>query len=256
MSTGHFHLSRATQSLSHQPPDTPVSNDAPTHSLTTFNALVASSGPTFSVIQPLNLNTQVNSTTASNPPHCRGVVHNADYDKAHGYTLEWASEVEFKVWLTSEMKEKCIEFNLKETTRNKKPVAEHVWITMHTYVCAREGGGGSKKQCTKSDKSANWSRKVPTKRLAEGCSAQLQVKSYPETRTLHGLYNTSHSHDTGQANLLYTNISWEARHKAEAMIHSGMSISEVVSLTTSDHTFQFHSHGIISVAKPYPQKCL
>ncbi|SJL09305.1 uncharacterized protein ARMOST_12682 [Armillaria ostoyae] len=188
MSTGRFRLSSATPSLSYRPSDTPVSNDAPTHSLTTFNAFVSSSGPIFSVVQRLDtqVNTsdyvQVNNTTTSTPPRHRGVVHNAEYDKAHGYTLEWASEAEFQAWLTSEMKEKCIEFNLKETTRNKKPVAERVWIITHTYVCAREGGGGSKKQCTKSDKSANWSRKVPMKRLAEGCSARLQVKSYPETR--------------------------------------------------------------------------
>ncbi|PBK94986.1 hypothetical protein ARMGADRAFT_926685 [Armillaria gallica] len=138
---------------------------------------------------------------------CHGTVHNFDFDKSHGYSLEWASEIEFQAWLKSEIKAKCIEFNLKETRCNKKAIEDQVWTDTWMYVCAREGGGGAKKNRQKSAKAADWDRKVPIKRLADGCPCWLQVKRYPDTNLLCGKYNDTHSHDIGKENILYTNIS-------------------------------------------------
>ncbi|KAJ7588438.1 hypothetical protein C8J56DRAFT_890227 [Mycena floridula] len=55
--------------------------------------------------------------------------------------------------------------------------------------------------------------KVPGKRVAGGCPCRLTIKSYPGTHKVLGHFIDKHSHQIGQDNLIYMNISHHIREK-------------------------------------------
>jgi hypothetical protein len=145
-------------------------------------------------------------------------------DLASGkFLLHWQSWEEVKVWISKEQEMKSIEIRLKEVLRNGKGR----WLEQHVYVCARRGTGGKKEYSKKQE----WNYKLPTKRIEHGCPCRLVIKSYPDTSELLGKYRNEHSHEIGDENLKFTQISNATRLRIAEWLRIGLTPDRIVSCT-------------------------
>jgi hypothetical protein len=156
-------------------------------------------------------------------------VGSFEYDLAHGYSLRWASVAAMKTWMTQECLDKSIEFVKRGMPQ---PGLGFGWLEKRIYVGWRQGSGGkSHYQPTK-----GWTREISTKRT--GCSCRLTVKTYPGTAEVLGLYNSDHSHPTGDENLKYTRLDVETRKEIENYLRLGVEPKKVVNISL---LFTFYS---------------
>ncbi|KAJ7585802.1 hypothetical protein C8J56DRAFT_749722, partial [Mycena floridula] len=134
------------------------------------------------------------------------------YDSEHGYDLEWDNMIEMEEWLHRQQQSRGFELKLKDTQINiptpQNPVCH--WSKTRYYVCPRQGTSGSS-HYTK--KNPDRTPKVPGKRVTGGCPCRLTIKSYPGTHKVLGRFIDKHSHQIGQDNLIYMNISPHIREK-------------------------------------------
>lgn len=132
---------------------------------------------------------------------------------------------DMSVWLRDEEKRRTIQFDVKESRRNKN-TKDHHWLIKHIYVCARQGSGGKSKYVPKHPDRV---RNIPARRAEEGCPCRLTVKTYPDTTAVLGLYVAEHSHPIGDANVKYTRIPPHTRNEIEELLRKGMRPDLVVS---------------------------
>lgn len=144
-----------------------------------------------------------------------------DGDLLRGYSLRWASFEQMKTWLRREEMTNSIELISKAVVRSQ---TNPNWITKHVYVCARQGSGGTRAH----QKKKQWERKVPTKRVEDGCQCRLSVKSYPGRSEVLGKYRSDHTHPIGDENLRFTRLSEETRAEIERLLRLGVEPKKVV----------------------------
>lgn len=117
-----------------------------------------------------------------------------------GYTLLFANMEEFQAWRAREEEEKVVEF-VKGDTHGSKAVPPR--FKDHTkLVCARHTRSGRKKYVKKYP---DRQRKLPSRKIdGEGCPASISYKTFFHTDEVRACYNDKHSHEVGEANLMFT----------------------------------------------------
>ncbi|KAF8516719.1 hypothetical protein BU17DRAFT_76596 [Hysterangium stoloniferum] len=117
-----------------------------------------------------------------------------------GYTLVFANLDEFQAWRAREEEEKIVEF-VKGDTHGSKAVPPR--FKDHTkLVCARHTRSGRKKYVKKFP---DRQRKLPSRKIeGDGCPASISYKTFFHTDQVRACYNDKHSHEIGEANLLFT----------------------------------------------------
>ncbi|KAF8488537.1 hypothetical protein JB92DRAFT_2565619, partial [Gautieria morchelliformis] len=117
-----------------------------------------------------------------------------------GYTLVFANLDEFQAWRAQEEEDKIVEF-VKGDTHGSKAVPPR--FKDHTkLVCARHTRSGRKKYVKKYPERQ---RKLPSRKIeGEGCPASISYKTFYHTDQVRACYNDKHSHEIGEANLLFT----------------------------------------------------
>ncbi|KAJ6521964.1 hypothetical protein DFH09DRAFT_1330856 [Mycena vulgaris] len=120
-----------------------------------------------------------------------------------------------EAWIRNHEAEHSIELRLKEIEPNRGK--KNHWLAKHIFICARMGTGGASKYVPKHPERE---RKIQSKRMP--CPCRLVAKSYPNTTTVLGRYENTHSHDTGSDNLIYTRIPAAALYKIEKDLRDGV----------------------------------
>ena len=157
------------------------------------------------------------------------MVGSITYDREEsGYNLEWETRADFDKWLTHEQRAVGIEIRIAKTRISK--ARQQVYLTCETFRCVRNGCGGVKPY----KKKTSWERKIDSKRIDGGCPCYVQIKTYPDTDTILGKYEFSHSHETGKNNLKYIRIRVSTRDLIEDWVRYGVTNEEIVSDPLSD----------------------
>ena len=188
---------------------------ATTHS-STDNSFTPEASGTRSVFSIISLNTLGSSATDF-----------GDYEKDLSgtvYTLAWDSLQDMEQWLKREQTEKCIELRKKEVVYNKAKGTKG-WLAKHIYVCARQGTGGKSKYVKKHPE---WNRKLPPKRLEDGCQCRLVVRTYPNTAKVLGKYSGDHDHAIGMENIRFTRLPSNIRMRIADLLRTGVSSANIV----------------------------
>ncbi|KAJ6492592.1 hypothetical protein DFH09DRAFT_947506 [Mycena vulgaris] len=207
------------------PPAEPLSSTSSSalHSTTLRQRPAAPSFSTFRVYVPPSTSSErlpvppqvvppVKSTSFKSflPPPISSAAKHKSYQadlESGEYTLCWSSVPAMEAWIHNHEAEHSIELRLKkiEPNRGKK----NHWSAKHIFICARMGTGGASKYVPKHPERE---RKIQSKHMA--CPCRLVAKRYPDTTTVLGRYENTHSHDTGSDNLIYTRIPAAVNYKS------------------------------------------
>ena len=146
------------------------------------------------------------------------------YDQEqNSFNLEWESRDDFSNWLRLEQKEMGIELRVSKV--RKSQVWELCYSSNETFSCTHNGTGGKKVYVKKT----THERKIDSKRIEGGCPCFVQIKTYPDTKTILGKYNRDHSHPTSIDNLKYIWIQFNTHELIESWVHYGVTDQEIVS---------------------------
>ncbi|KAA1479026.1 hypothetical protein DENSPDRAFT_788698, partial [Dentipellis sp. KUC8613] len=148
-----------------------------------------------------------------------------------GYNERWATLTVFQQWLRDECNKNCIELR-KHKEETNSSTNERTWITKTTYVCARKGTGGTKRYERKTDREF----KIASKRLEDGCTCRLTVKTYPGTDEILGLYRVEHTHPIGDLNVIYTRVTPEVRMRMMEMLRMRIGADHILQSIQNDPT--------------------
>jgi len=176
-----------------------------------------------------------------------------------GYTLVFGSLAEFQAWKEQEEEEKVVEF-VKGDTHGSKAVPPR--FKDHTkLVCARHTRSGRKKYVKKYPERQ---RKLPSRKIeGEGCPASISYKTFYHTEEVRACYNDKHSHEIGEANLLFTRRGRKAaqdKGKVNALRNAaGLPISPTQTSSTPSPLHEANSvasHAANSTTVPQQQDAL
>ena len=142
------------------------------------------------------------------------------YDREHGFNLEWYSKEAFKDWLDNEQTAKSIELRPSKIEHGTA-----LYTTNQIFRCARNGTGGLKPYQKKTTRE----RKIESKRIASGCPALVQIKTYPHTNIVLGKYISNHSHAIGLENLKFIWMHDSTREMIAKMVRYGRNDKDIVS---------------------------
>jgi len=148
------------------------------------------------------------------------------YDREHGFNLEWDCKEAFKDWLDDEQTAKSIELRPSKIERGSA-----LYTTNQIFRCARNGTGGLKPYQKKTTRE----RKIESKRIAGGCPALVQIKTYPHTDIVLGKYISNHSHAIGMENLKFIRMRDSTREIIARMVRYGRNDKDIVSDLPSDN---------------------
>ena len=148
------------------------------------------------------------------------------YDREHGFNLEWECKEAFKIWLDNEQTDQSIELRPFRIERGSA-----LYTTNQIFRCARNGTGGLKHHQKKTARE----RKIENKRLAGGCPALVQIKTYPHTAVVLGKYVSNHSHPIGMENLKFIYMRESTREMIASMLRYGKNDKDIVSDLPSDN---------------------
>jgi len=148
------------------------------------------------------------------------------YDREHGFNLEWDSKEAFKDWLDNEQTAQSIELRPSKIERGSA-----LYTTNQIFRCARNGTGGLKPYQKKTTRE----RKIESKRIAGGCPALVQIKTYPHTGVILGKYISKHSHAIGMDNLKFIRMRDSTREMIARMVRYGKNDKDIVSDPPSDN---------------------
>ncbi|KAJ7596229.1 hypothetical protein C8J56DRAFT_738006, partial [Mycena floridula] len=139
-------------------------------------------------------------------------VSSFEYDHVCDFSISWDSVDVMKTWLHCKQQKRGFELRLKDTRYNpltpKYPAS--FWTETYYYVCPHQGTSGASHYVKKNP---DCQQNVPNKQLDGSCLCRLTVKTYPGTSTVLGSFNDQHSHELGEANLVFMNISSHIREK-------------------------------------------
>ena len=144
--------------------------------------------------------------------------------RSAGYTLRWESWPEMEIWKSAQEEKSMVEFIVKETKFNKGNSSGPLWKKQVIFVCGWGKSGGEKRYNKKYDRH----RKIPTKKVADGCKARLTVKTYPGIATVLGLYQDTHLHPVGNENVKFTRLSKETHKEIEHLLRLGVDPAKVL----------------------------
>lgn len=149
------------------------------------------------------------------------------------YNKSWPSWKEFEEFLATEETTHSIELR---RARSNQGGDRYLWRV--DYVCSRHGTGGEKSY---QKKNPDWERKIPSKRTQ--CKAHLTVKTYFNTKTVLGIYETRHDHPLGNENLRFTRISDETREWIAGMVRMKVQSDHIVRVLPFFifHLFKLHT---------------
>jgi hypothetical protein len=147
----------------------------------------------------------------------------------NGYNLEWETRADFDRWLTHEQKAVGIEIQIAKTQRSK--AQQQVYLTCKTFCCAHNGCEGIKHY----EKKMAQEQKIDSKWIDGGCPCYIQIKMYPNTNTILGKYEFTHSHQTGKNNLKYIWIQVSTWDLIEDWVRYGVTNEEIVSDPLCNH---------------------
>jgi hypothetical protein len=116
-----------------------------------------------------------------------------NYDRVHGYPLEWSDFAAFNAWRREEELRYSIEL-IASTVKRGGPL----WTEKRLYVCSRQPSGGRKPY---EKKNPGWKRKIDSKK--KGCHCQVVIKPYLHTDTILGNYTNMHDHKISLDNITY-----------------------------------------------------
>jgi hypothetical protein len=145
-----------------------------------------------------------------------------DWDRSHGYSLQWNTWQDFQIWLKAEQRDNGIEF-VRKNVRKSESAAAPSYLARHEFVCSRQGAGGTSKYvCKEPDRD----RSIPSKRSE--CPCRLSVKIYPHTAMVLGMYAVEHTHEIGNANLKFTRLSNDVRDQVADLVKLGVETDRIV----------------------------
>jgi hypothetical protein len=132
-----------------------------------------------------------------------------EYDRRSGqFTLAWGSLAKFDIWRLEQQRLHTINLCLVNTEHG---MCHFSWRRI--YRCSREGSGGIKPY---EKKYPGQIRKFSPKWI--GCQCKVDLKAYPDTNILLGCYNNIHDHPIGTQNLIYTQVSQNAKGEVKALL--------------------------------------
>jgi hypothetical protein len=163
-----------------------------------------------------------NGHARANPidPATSRLLGSITYDREHSFNLAWDSKEAFKDWLDDEQTAQSIELRPSKIERGSA-----LYITNQIFCCARNGTGGLKPYQKKTTRE----RKIESKRIAGGCPALVQIKTYPHTDTVLGKYISNHSHPIGLENLKFIRMRDSTREMIARMVRYGKNDKDIVS---------------------------
>lgn len=141
-----------------------------------------------------------------------------NYDREHGFPLEWSNLAAFDAWRREEQLRYSIEL-IASTVKRGGPL----WTEYRLYVCSHQLSGG-RKQYEK--KNPDWKRKIDSKKT--GCRCRVTIKLYPHTDTILGHYTNTHDHEIGSGNIAYTRMTGVAREQIRSMLVQKVDHKEIV----------------------------
>jgi hypothetical protein len=143
-----------------------------------------------------------------------------NYDREHGFPLEWSNLAEFHAWRREEELAYSIEL-IGSTVRDGKK--NPLWMKKRLFVCSRQPSGGKSKY---QKKFPDRQRKIESKK--SGCHCKIWIKLYYHTPIVLGRYETEHDHEIGLANIAYTRMSRGARDQIKNMLMQKVDPREIV----------------------------
>ncbi|KAF8585821.1 hypothetical protein K439DRAFT_1409619 [Ramaria rubella] len=185
------------------------------------------------------------SSSAPNPSPPKPAYGSGEADD--GYTLVFANLDEFQTWRAREEEDKIVEF-VKGDTHGSKAVPPR--FKDHTkLVCARHTRSGRKKYVKKFP---DRQRKLPSRKIGgEGCPASISYKTFYHTDEVRACYNDKHSHEVGEANLLFTRRGRKAAQEKGKLsafransILNGSGAASSSSLHNANGTSNHHQNSI------------
>ena len=147
-----------------------------------------------------------------------------NYDRVHGYPLEWSDFAAFNAWRREEELRYSIEL-ITSTIKRGVTVKRGgpLWTEKRLYICSRQPSGG----WTEFEKKhPDWRRKIGSKKT--GCCCRVVIKLYPHTDAILGNYTNTHDHEVGSENIAYTRMSHVAREQIKSMVVQKVDRKEIV----------------------------
>ena len=141
-----------------------------------------------------------------------------NYDREHGYPLEWSDFAAFNAWRREEELQDSIEL-IASTVKRGGPL----WTEKRLYVCSRQPSGGRREV---EKKNPDWRRKIGSKKT--GCRCRVVIKLYPHTDAILGNYTNTHDHEVGSENIAYMRMSHAAREQIKSMLVQKVDHKEIV----------------------------
>ncbi|GJJ09773.1 hypothetical protein Clacol_003997 [Clathrus columnatus] len=187
----------------------------------------------------------VNNTPGSSSTRSPGSLRKPAYGSGEpddGYTLVFTNMEEFQSWRAREEEEKTVEF-VKGDTHGSKAVPPR--FKDHTkLVCARHTRSGRKKYVKKYPERQ---RKLPSRKIeGDGCPASISYKTFYHTEEVRACYNDKHSHEIGEANLLFTRRGRKAAQDTKGKLNTLRSESVVSNSSSQVPTSDPNAVAILS----------
>ena len=147
-----------------------------------------------------------------------------NYDRMHGYPLEWSNFAAFNAWHHEEELRYSIE--LIASTIKCGVMVKHggpLWTEKRLYVCLHQPSGG----WTEFEKKhPDWHRKIGSKKT--GCRCQVVIKLYLHTNAILGNYMNTHDHEVGLENIAYMRMSHIAQEQIKSMLVQKVDRKEII----------------------------
>jgi hypothetical protein len=147
-----------------------------------------------------------------------------NYDRVHGYPLEWSDFAAFNTWHHEE--ELCYSIELITSTIKRGVTVKcggPLWTEKQLYVCSRQLSRG---QTEFEKKHPDWCRKIGSKKT--GCCCWVVIKLYLHTDTILGNYTNTHDHEVGSENIAYMWMSHVAQEQIKSMLVQKVDRKEIV----------------------------
>jgi hypothetical protein len=141
-----------------------------------------------------------------------------NYDRKHGYLLEWSDSAAFDAWRREEELRYSIEL-IASTVKHRGLL----WTEKRLYVCSCQLSSGWQQY---EKKNPNWRRKIGSKKT--GCHCRVVIKLYPHTDAILGNYTNIHDHDIGSDNIAYTRMSGVVQEQIKSMLVQKVDQKEIV----------------------------
>ena len=147
-----------------------------------------------------------------------------NYDRVHGYPLEWSDFATFNAWRCEEELRYSIEL-IASTVKRGATVKRGgpLWTEKRLYVCLRQPSGG---RTEFEKKHPDWRCKIVSKKT--GCHCRVVIKLYLHTNAILGNYTNTHDHEVSSENIAYTQMSHVAWEQIKSMLVQKVDHKEIV----------------------------